>query len=129
GGDDEALVKAAMRRYSQFVKDMNAEGIAALFTSDGELIDAGKVIAQTPASIRKFLGSFEGVVRVEENINSIDSITVTGTSAILVGTYRQKVLMLADNRPVQVQGKFEVEWSRQPDGQWLIHRMRTQGAQ
>jgi ketosteroid isomerase-like protein len=129
GSGDEELVKAAMRRYSQYVKDMNSEGIAALFTSDGELIDAGKLIAQSPASIRKFLGSFEGAVRVEENINTIDSVTVTGATAVLVGTYRQKVLMLADNRPVQVQGKFEVEWSRQPDGQWLIHRMRTQGAQ
>jgi uncharacterized protein (TIGR02246 family) len=118
-----------MRRYDQLVLAMNAEGIAAMFTPDGELIDAGKTIASTPASIRAFLQSFDGKVRVEENASSIESVTVTGATAILTGTYQQKALLLSDKREIRVQGKFEVEWSRQPDGQWLVRRMSTRSAQ
>ncbi|HEU0172886.1 MAG TPA: DUF4440 domain-containing protein [Blastocatellia bacterium] len=124
--DAEEQVKAAMRRYEQLTLAMNAEGIAAMFTPDGELIDAGKTIARTPGSIRAFLQSFDGKVRVEENADSIESVTVTGATAILTGTYQQKALLLSDKREIRVQGKFEVEWSRQPDGQWLIRRMGTQ---
>src|SRR5262245_6955298 len=127
--DAEEQVKAAMRRYDQLVLAMNAEGIAAMFTADGELIDAGKTIASTPASILAFLQSFDGKVRVEENASSIESVTVTGATAILTGTYQQKALLLSDKREVRVQGKFEVEWSRQPDGQWLVRRMSTRSAQ
>jgi uncharacterized protein (TIGR02246 family) len=123
--DAEEQVKAAMRRYEQLALAMNAEGIAAMFTPDGELINAGKTIARTPDSIRAFLQSFDGKVRVEENVNSIESVTVTGATAILTGTYQQKALLLPDKREIRVQGKFEVEWSRQPDGQWLIRRMGT----
>jgi ketosteroid isomerase-like protein len=118
--DAEEQVKAAMRRYDQLALAMNAEGVAAMFTSDGELIDAGKIVARTPASIRAFLKSFDGKVRVEENASSIELVTVTGVTAILTGTYQQKALLLADKREIRVQGKFEAEWSRQPDGQWLI---------
>ncbi|MGH9937315.1 MAG: YybH family protein, partial [Blastocatellia bacterium] len=127
--DAEGQVKAAMRRYDQFVLAMNAASIAAMFTPDGALVDAGKTIASAPASIRAFLGSFDGKVRVEENVSSIESVTVTGATAILTGTYRQKALLLSDKREIRVQGKFEAEWSRQPDGQWLIRRMSTQSAQ
>jgi len=127
--DAEDQVKAAMRRYDQFVLAMNAASIAAMFTPDGALVDAGKTIASTPASIRAFLGSFDGKVRVEENASSIESVTLTGATAILTGTYRQKALLLSDKREIRVQGKFEAEWSRQPDGQWLIRRMSTQSAQ
>jgi len=126
--DAEEQVKAAMRRYDQLVLAMNAEGIAAMFTPDGELIDAGKTIASTPASIRAFLQSFDGKVRVEENASSIESVTVTGATAILTGTYQQKALLIPDKREIRVQGKFEVEWSRQPDGQWLVRRMSTRSA-
>jgi uncharacterized protein (TIGR02246 family) len=124
--DAEEQVKAAMRRYERLTLEMDAEGIAAMFTSDGELINAGKTIARTPASIRAFLQSFDGKVRVEENADSIESVTVTGATAVLTGTYQQKALLLPDKREIRVQGKFEVEWSRQTDGQWLIRRMGTQ---
>jgi len=127
--DAEEQVKAAMRRYDQLVLAMNAEGIAAMFTPDGELIDAGKTVASTPASIRSFLQSFDGKVRVEENTSSIESITVTGATAILTGTYQQKALLLPYKREIRVQGTFEVEWSRQPDGQWLVRRMSARSAQ
>jgi quinol monooxygenase YgiN/ketosteroid isomerase-like protein len=122
----EEQVKAAMRRYDQLALAMNAEGIAAMFTSDGELIDAGRTVARTPASILAFLKSFDGKVRVEENASSIESITVAGATAILTGTYQQKALLLADKREIRVQGKFEAEWIRQADGQWLIRRLSTQ---
>jgi Domain of unknown function (DUF4440) len=111
---------AAARRYDQLALAMNAEGTAAMFTSDGEMIDAGKTIARTHASIRAFLKSFDGKVRVEENASSIELVTVIGVTAILTGAYQQKALLLADKREIRVQGKFEAELIRQPDGQWLI---------
>ncbi len=126
--DAEEQVKAAMRRYDQLALAMNAEGIAAMFTSDGELIDAGKTVARTPASILAFLKSFDGKVRVEENASSIESVTVTGSTAIMTGTYQQKAQLLPDKREIRVQGRFEAEWIRQPDGQWLIRRMSAQSA-
>src|SRR5215470_17183255 len=118
-----------MRRYERLTLAMNAEGIAAMFTPDGELINAGKTIARTPDSIRAFLQSFDGKVRVEENVDSIESVTVTGATAVLTGTYQQKALLLPDKREISVQGKFEVEWNRQSDGQWLNRRMSTRSAQ
>jgi len=127
--DAQEQVKAAMRRYDQLVLAMNADEIAAMYTSDGALVDAGQTIASTPASIHAFLGSFDGKVRVEENVSSIESVTITGSAAVLTGTYQQKALILSDKREIRVQGKFEAEWSRQPDGQWLIRRMSTRSTQ
>src|SRR5215510_325419 len=42
--DAQEQVKAAMRRYDQLVLAMNADEIAAMYTSDGALVDAGQTI-------------------------------------------------------------------------------------
>ena len=124
--DAQEKLKAAMKRYDQLTLAMNAESIAAMYTQDGALSNDGQTIASTPASIRAFLGSFEGKVRVIETGSSIESVNITGASAIMSGAFQQKALILSENREIQVKGKFDAEWIREPGGQWLIRRMNTQ---
>lgn len=122
-----AEVKAAMERYNQYVLAMDAESVAASFTADGEVIDRGRSIARGRDAIRKFLASFKGVVRVDENATTIQSVNVQGDTALVTGTYRQKATLLAHQRTIEVEGRLEAEWVRQPTGEWLIRRMRTKG--
>jgi uncharacterized protein (TIGR02246 family) len=123
--DDTAALQAEMQQYDQFVLKMDSQRIAGLFASDGEMVNAGRVTARGPENIRKYLMSFDGQVQVQTNASQIDSLQVTGDTAVMKGTYSQKALVLATKQVVQVSGHFQAEWKRQPNGTWLIERMST----
>src|SRR5581483_1283248 len=123
--DDTAALGAEMQQYDQFVLKMDSQSIANMFASDGELVNAGRVAARGPENIRKYLMSFDGQVQVQANASHIDSVQVTGDTAVMKGTYSQKALVVATKQVVQASGHLEAEGKRQPNGGWLIERMST----
>jgi uncharacterized protein (TIGR02246 family) len=125
GLDAGAEVREAMSRYDREVIRMDPNAIAAFYTPDGELSHAGETQARGRDSIVAFLAPFSGQVRVEANQSEVQSVLVTGDTATATGTFRQRVLALADNREIEVSGTFVAEWIRAGDGHWLVRKMST----
>jgi uncharacterized protein (TIGR02246 family) len=123
--DYASEVRAAMQKYSDAVRAMNSDAIAAFYTPDGEAWDRGKLNARGPDAIRTFLKSFDGVVRVDSYQTTITSVTIQGEEATITGTYEQTYTLLADGRSGTARGTYTAEWVRQPDGAWLVQRMTT----
>ena len=120
--DSNAEIEAALQRYNQLIITIDASGIATMYTVDGELVNSGQAAIKGPKAIHDFLASFVGV-HVESNVMTTESITVTGDSAIQIGTDDQKVTV--NGQLQSIHNRFEIEWARQPDSRWLIRRMST----
>ncbi len=118
--------RAMMDRYSQALLKMDSQTIASLFLPDGAAYDNGKLQAQGPDAIFKFLKSFDGVVRVDKYKTTITSVQVNGDTVILTGTFQQQYKLLANNQTGTSSGNFTAEWVRQADSKWLIRKMETQ---
>ncbi len=121
--DAPARIQAALSAYSARVLAMDADGIAATFTPDGELQNPGRDPIKGPDAIRTFLKSFTGVTVEENEIRGV-FLQIVGAGALQTGTFRQKA-RLADGTVVDSKGTFEAEWERQADGSWLLARMTT----
>jgi ketosteroid isomerase-like protein len=99
---------------------VDPRAIADFFTPSGILFEPGIFPIQGPDSIRAFVASFPGV-RVDSAVSLPDTIEVFGSTALLWGSYFERLAF--PGQPVSEQrGRFVIEWLRQPDGQWLIHR-------
>lgn len=115
-----AQIAAAMERYLVHARAVNADSVASFFTPNGTLFEPGIFPIQTRDSIRAFMASFPGV-RVEVATATPDTIEVFGETALLWGSYFERLAF--PGQPLSEQhGKFVIEWRRQPDGAWLIHR-------
>ena len=113
-------VAAAMQRYMVHARAVNADSVAASFTPTGTLLEPGIFPIETRDSIRAFMASFPGV-RVDSATATPDTIEVLGDTALLWGSYFERLAF--PGQPLSEQyGRFVVEWLRQPDGAWLIHR-------
>ena len=99
---------------------VSADSVASFFTPNGTLFEPGIYPIQTRDSIRTFMASFPGV-RVDVATATPDTIEVFGETALLWGSYFERLAF--PGQPLSEQhGKFVIEWRRQPDGAWLIHR-------
>jgi uncharacterized protein (TIGR02246 family) len=116
-----AEVAAALERYQRAARAVDAAAIAGSFTPDGVLFEPGIHPIVTRDSIRAFVESFPGV-RVHAATATADAIDVYGDRAYLWGTYFEHLSF--PGQPTSEQhGRFVAEWSRQPDGRWLIARL------
>jgi uncharacterized protein (TIGR02246 family) len=120
---EQARVDAALERYSSMVLNMNSRGIAALFTPDGEIVNPGQAPVRGRAAIEAFLSGFANY-RVLENSTIPSQTTVSGSSALQVGSYHQRV-RTPQGQVIEVSGGFKAEWVRGQSGDWLIQRMGT----
>lgn len=114
---------AALNHYGRLVKAMASDSIAALYTTDGELGDAGQPIITGPDSIRAFLHRFDKY-HVLASTMVIDSSRLAGDTGIQHGRYTQRVRLPAGDT-VEVSGRFTAEWVIGPAGEWRIRRMGT----
>ena len=113
-------VAAALQRYMVAARAVDPQAIAGFFTPAGILFEPGIFPIQGPDSIRAFVASFPGV-RVDSAVSLPDTIEVFGSTALIWGSYFERLAF--PGQPVSEQhGRFVIEWLRQPDGQWLIHR-------
>lgn len=116
-----AEVEAAMQRYQVAARAVDADSVAALYTTTATLFEPGIPPIVSRDSIRTFMASFPGV-RVETATATADTIEIHGSTALYWGSYFEKLDF--PGQPVSEQhGKFVAEWVRQADGQWLIERM------
>ena len=119
-------VEAAMQEYARLQAAQDAAGLAAFYTTDGELLEPGMDAQTGQAAIRQFLESF-GDVRIESSAMTSERVEVWKDDALQWGSYSQRVEL--PGKPVtEFHGRFVAQWSRQHDGRWLIRCLLTQPA-
>lgn len=123
GADDQARaeVTAAMARYQRAATMVNADSVAASFTTSGVLFEPGINPAQGRNAIRAFIASFPGV-RVDSATAQADTIEVFGSTAMLWGSYFERLSFPGQPQSEQ-HGKFVAQWKRSSSGEWLIERL------
>jgi uncharacterized protein (TIGR02246 family) len=121
---DVAAVESAMHSYERLLAAKDSAGTAAMYASDGELLQPGMDPLTGPEAIRKFLDSF-GDVRIESATMTADSTEVFGDRALQWGAYAQRVVP-SGQQAADYKGRFVIEWTRQGKGAWLIRRLLVQ---
>jgi ketosteroid isomerase-like protein len=113
-------VAATLERYLVAARVVDADAVARFYTQDAILFEPGIHPIHTRDTIRAFMASFPGV-RVDSAEATADTIEVHGRTAYLWGSYFERLAF--PGQPISEQhGQFVIEWLRQPDGTWLIHR-------
>jgi ketosteroid isomerase-like protein len=113
-------VQDAMQHYDALIQKMDADSIASLYTTDGDL--GG--IAYGRDSIRRFLASFKNVRILEVN-SSTDSMVMTGDTAFQSGHYKQSGV-INEKDTFHVTGSYHAQWVwiKEEKG-WRIKQMTT----
>jgi uncharacterized protein (TIGR02246 family) len=120
---DKAKVEAALQRYSQLVSNMDYAGVAALFAPDGELANPSQPPVHGRDAIRKFMEGFSDF-HVLSNADTAASTLIDGNTAEQLGTYHQSVRS-PQGHLFEVSGRIEVEWEKDPSGDWYILQLET----
>src|SRR5262249_51943348 len=123
---DERQIRDAVAAYDSAVRRMDSDAIAAMYTADGEMWNAGQRICEGPDAIRAFLKSFEGHVKVETHETTIESVELAGDRAVVVATYHQRSRLLDGASDVaEVRGRIRFEWVRTDATHWRLKRAET----
>lgn len=124
GTADEAQsrrdVLARLDAYTAAARAVDAGGSAAFFTEGGTLFEPGIMPIVSPDSIRAFIRSFPGVI-VDSAEARADTVEVFGKTALVWGSYFER-LRFPGQPPSAQHGRFVMEWRREADGVWRIHR-------
>jgi len=128
-GDPAAsrAVVAAMEHYTALIRAVASDSIAAMYTEDGELLEAGMAPLRGPKEIREFLAQFDGKVVVDSASTVSDDVEVFGTTAYQWGSFSQ-VARVQDQPPGKFSGRYVARWRRTPEGQWKLTRLLMQPA-
>lgn len=119
----EREVETAFRRYCVLLLAMDHAGIAGMFSSDGEIVNAGQAPIRGPAAINAFLAGFSDYHILAYTTDPAQT-RVTGDYASLGSIYHERV-RLPDGRVVEVSGHLEALWRRSTRGRWYVTRMAT----
>ena len=109
----------AMDQYDHFIRNMDADSIAMLFTPDGNLGN----MAHGQDSIRKFLASFKNI-KVLSSSSTPGTIELSGDSSIQKGTYRQ-VDLVNNKDTIFVKGTYITNWKWVDEKGWRIKSIIT----
>ncbi|WP_415402170.1 YybH family protein [Tateyamaria sp. SN3-11] len=113
--DVAEAISANNRDFEKAFEALNAEGLAAVYTSNGMLMPPNSPIIQGRANMTAFWQSMidMGIAGVELNTVELDQV---GDSVNEVGKFKLKTAdgSIADS------GKFIVVW-KQEAGKWLWH--------
>ena len=116
-------VEGAFRHYCALLLAMDHAGIAAMFSADGEIVNAGQAPIRGPAMINAFLAGFADY-KVLAYTTETPQIRASGDYATLASVYHETVRTPA-GQVVQVSGHLEAQWRRSPRGRWYLTRMAT----
>jgi len=115
-------IESAMQHYDHLILQQNADSIAMIYTSDGDL--GG--IAKGRDSIRNFLSSFKNVAVISQ-ASKTTQIDIKGDTAIQKGTYAQADVVNGKDT-MRVKGEYTAKWEW--DGnKWLVKSMATKPLQ
>lgn len=113
-------VEAAMRYYDHLIKKVDADSIALLFTTDGNLSG----MAKGRDSIKQFFAAFKNV-QVLSQISTTIAIKIKGDTALQNGNYYQTIIINRKDT-LKVKGKFAADWLWLKNEGWHIKRMTTE---
>lgn len=118
-----AQIIAALEHYRVAVLQMDYDDEIAAFADDAELSQGNDPPLRGRAQIQAQILSQAAFKIVAYEIGT--AVTrVQGNVAIQNGVYSQRIIS-PQHQSTLSKGVFEVEWSRQADGTWLISRLHT----
>lgn len=113
-------VRVALASYAAAARAVDADASAAWFTDGGTLFEPGIPPIISRDTIRAFVKSFPGV-QVDSSVLHADTVEVFGTTAYVWGSYYE-ALRFPGQPPSTQDGRFVMQWLRESDGTWRIHR-------
>jgi len=122
--DRKTEIESALRQYDHLTFRMNGDSLADTYTANGVLGGKGMGKYVSRDSIRKFLKSFNPAdIHLISNYTKAETITFSGDTAIVKGTYEQKAKLAQGDTGVYV-GTFTAKWLKE-NNRWLIANMYT----
>lgn len=122
--DRNSEIKDAMRQYDKLTFRMNGDSLADMYTQNGVLSGKGMGKYVSRDSIRKFLKSFKTAdIQLISNFTKAESITLSGDTAVVKGTYEQKAKLAQGDTGTYV-GTFTAKWLKE-NNRWFITNMYT----
>ena len=119
-------VEAAMQHYVRLTRLVNSDSVAAMYTPDGEMLQARAAPIRGRDAIRAFLKPFDGHAIVDTATSTTEQVEVFDSTAYLWGSYHQVTRL--DGPPAAYNGRFVTRWRLEPDGNWRIARILMQPA-
>jgi hypothetical protein len=123
GNQKKSTPEDVIKNYERYVREMRADSVVQLFTSDAEIGHEGQPPIKGRDSIYHFLVSFTNV-KVIRNRDSISNVFIKGDSAVVNGNYKQTVI-ISGKDTVNVSGLFTSSMILDQNKGWLIWRMHT----
>lgn len=114
--DIREAIDAANRNFMSTFARGDSAGIAALYTSDGQLLPTGTDVVTGPQSIQSFWQAVMGMGIKDAVLETVE-LEAHDDSAYEVGRYTLR----GDGGQLIDQGKYIVLWKR-ADGRWKLHR-------
>ncbi len=118
-----AQIIAALERYRVAVVQMDYDDEVAAFTDDAELSQGNDPPLHGRAQIRAQIQA-QAAFKVVAYELQVAVTRVQGSVAIQNGVYGQRIVS-PQHESIDSKGVFEVQWTRQADGTWLISRLHT----
>ncbi|MVM30609.1 hypothetical protein GO755_11255 [Spirosoma sp. HMF4905] len=112
-------IEAAMNKYDRFIKSMQLDSMALLYTTDGNLGN----IAHGQDSIRRFLATFKDV-KVLAMSSQTTSIAIVGDSATQTGSFKQTALLTRKDT-INAKGTYVAKWKWGDQHGWRLKSMIT----
>lgn len=116
---------ATIEKFDHYTQNMDADSIALMYTADALVMNGANMSIKGRDSIRTFLKTFDGVLKVSEQHSVITEIKVSGDTAAVKGHFNQKVVILSTNKELDAHGALSEVWVLQHDGKWLLMKMAT----
>jgi uncharacterized protein (TIGR02246 family) len=120
--DERARIEAATQHYAAVLRGAPVDSVVAVYAEDGELVIPGVGTLHGRKTIRDFLAPLAANVTVSSVEMQVDSIAVSGHSAVERGRYRQ-VAGPTGGPAQEFRGAFDATWTRGPDEQWRLARL------
>jgi ketosteroid isomerase-like protein len=114
---------AALERYRVAVLELDIDGQVASFAEDAQVSEGSDPTVQGRTTIRALLQSQAGYKVVGYELRTA-ATRVEGAVAFQSGVYTERIITPQHESKI-MKGVFEVDWSRQADGSWLINRLHT----
>ncbi|HTH56228.1 MAG TPA: DinB family protein [Cyclobacteriaceae bacterium] len=122
--DRKSEIEKAMRQYDHLTFQMNADSLAESYLPTGVLSGKGMKKFEGRDSIREFLKSFSAAdIHLISNSTSVESITFSGDTAMVLGSYEQKAKLSQGDTGVYT-GKLTAKWLK-AGNRWLIANLYT----
>jgi uncharacterized protein (TIGR02246 family) len=113
---DKSAIGAVNQQFEKMFKSQNADGLAALYTLQGQVMPTNADFVTGRDNIRNFWsGAFKSGLTAAK-LTSVE-LTIHGETAIEIGKY---VLKNAEGKQAD-QGKYIVIWQKE-NGDWKLHR-------